>query len=263
MSWAMHRRQGGYSLVELVVALTLSAGVFSVLMVWFDRPLQAMLETQDRIADVERAQRIVDRFGQEIASALPNSVRVACGGDCLEFVPVLQQGFYRSDTPGDLLDFTAADTGFDVLAPLMAAPANGTRIVINNLSASGAGSDSVYSPAPANNHSTVTGGSNVSHITMDPKLFPAPSPGQRFYIVDNPVSYLCDQVAGTMRRNAGYAIQASQPANPGAGSLLAEGIVDCEFAAIDSGLVAIRVSAGTNGEDPVTLFAQFWLQNEP
>ena len=259
----MRTEQQGYSLVELVVAITLSAGVFSVLMVWFDRPLQVMLETQQRMSDVQRAQRVVSRFGQEIGSALPNSVRVACGGDCLEFIPVLQQGYYRSDTPGDLLDFMGPDSGFDILVPLATTPSNGSQIVINNLSSSGAGSDSAYSSDPTNNRSSVAGGSSTSHIAMTSKLFPAPSSTQKFYIVDSAASYLCDQSVGTMRRNGGYSIQSSQPVNLAAGSLLAEDIVDCEFQAVDSGLVSLRVSVGTSGADPVTLFAQFRLENKP
>jgi len=254
--------QRGYTLIEMVIALVLTAGVFSALMLWFDRPLQAMLETQRRSAAVELAQHMVEQFAQEIPTALPNSVRVACSGRCLEFIPVLDQGDYRTGAPGDLLDFLAPDASFDVLTPLAAAPAPGTQVVINNLSAAPVGSNSAYSVDPINNRAGIGAGSTTGHIAIGLKLFPAASPTQRFFLIGTAISYLCDEPAGIMRRRAGYAIQALQPTNVSLGITLADRIAECSFAIVDSRLVSLRIAIAVAGSDPVVMFAQFPVEDQ-
>jgi MSHA biogenesis protein MshO len=258
-------RQRGYSLIELVVALMLSAGIFSALMLWFERPLQAMLAAHERTDAAESVERTVARFTSEIGSALPNSVRVACAGRCLEFIPVIQQADYRIGTPGDTLDFSIADDGFDVLMPLATAPVTGMQIVVSNLDAASTGSTSAYSADANNNRATVAAGSGAGHIVVGPKQFPAPAPSQRFHVIDRPVSYLCDPApgSGALRRYAGYAIQPNQPVALALGDLLAENVVDCEFRLIDAGLVSLRVAAGAAAGDAVTLYSQVRLVNEP
>ena len=53
------------------------------------------------------------------------------------------------------------------------------------------------------------------------------------YVVTAPVSYLCDEGQGTLRRYSGYPIAAAQPATPaalgGAGELVARGLSNCSF----------------------------------
>src|SRR3546814_11151581 len=56
-----------------------------------------------------------------------------------------------------------------------------------------------------------------SDLLTAAKKFPQPSGQQRFYLVDTPVSYLCNPAAGSLRRNAGYPISAAQPTNTAQG----------------------------------------------
>jgi len=259
------RRQAGFSLVEMVFALIATALLFAALLPWFARPLEAMMSAGDRADATEQADRALARLALELPTALPNSVRIACSGRCLEFIPVLMQADYRAQTPGDRLDFTLPDTSFDVLMPLSSAPATGLSVVINNLNAAGNGSVSAYSADATNNRGTVASGTTTALVRINAKQFPAPSPEQRFFIVGTPVSYLCAPAAsgGTLRRQAGYAIQSGQPTNTALGQLLASDVIDCSFNVTDTHLVGARLVAGSSAAQAVTLLDQFRLPNKP
>ena len=258
-------RERGFSLIELVMALVLTSLLLVGLLPFLSRPLEAMVVGSRTAAATEHAERTLARLRAELPAALPNSVRIACGGQCLEFIPVLDQADYRAQAPGETLNFAAADDRFDVLLPLAAAPATGLGVVINNLTALGTGSTSAYSADAVNNRGTVAAGTTASRIRIASKQFPAPSPRQRFFIIGTPVSYLCAPAAngGTLRRLAGYAIQASQPTNTALGDLLASDVAGCAFSLHDARLVGVQLVAGDGNIDPVTLFDEFRLVNEP
>lgn len=257
--------QSGFSLIELVIALVITALVFAALLPFFARPLEAMVVGSRSGEIAEHAQRALARMALELPSALPNSVRVACGGQCLEFIPVLDQADYRAQTPGDKLDFTAADTSFDVLMPLAAAPATGLELIIDNQSSGAAGATSAYSADGINNRGVVAAGTTTAVIRISSKLYPAPSPRQRFFVVGTPVSYLCAPSAsgGTLRRYTGYATQTAQPNNTALGDLIASGMVGCQFTLNDVGLVSVSLVAGDGSIDAVTMHDEFRLVNRP
>jgi MSHA biogenesis protein MshO len=192
-------------------------------------------------------------------------VRIACAGRCLEFLPVIAYGDYRTAAPGDILDLAAADDRFDVLMPMPAVPQSGLQIVVNNQNALPSGSFSAYSQDANNNRSSIVAGSTAQQIRMSPKQYPAPSPTQRFYVVGTPVSYLCQPAAagGTMRRYAGYAIQASQPVNVTLGDVLAGGVTDCGFSLAAPNLVVLRLAAGDGGVEPLNVLSQTSLRHVP
>jgi MSHA biogenesis protein MshO len=258
-------RQAGFSMIELVVSLVAVALLFVGLLPFFARPLEALVAGNETAEVTEHAERALARLGAELPTALPNSLRVACGGQCLEFIPVIAQADYRAEAPGDRLDFTAADDRFDVLMPLASAPAAGLSVVVNNLNAAANGPASAYSADALNNRGTVVAGTTAAQVRIAAKQFPAPSPRQRFFVVGTPVSYLCAPAAngGTLRRYAGYAIQANQPTNTGLGDLLASGMTDCGFALHDARLASARLVAGDGVLDPVTLLGEYRLVNEP
>jgi MSHA biogenesis protein MshO len=257
--------QRGFSLIELLLALAITGIVTAGLMVWITRPLQALENSHQGAAAVAQAESIASRLAAELPDALPNSVRVACGGRCLEFLPVLDAGDYRAATPGDILDLALPDDRFDVLMPLPAAPAAGQQVVIANLNALPGGSASAYSQDANSNRASIVAGTTAARIRIAPKQFPAPSPTQRFYIVDTPVSYLCqpDPNGGAMRRYSGYAIQAAQPVDTSLGDVLAGGLVDCSFGLTAPNLVTLRLSVGDGEVEPVAYFVQTALRYVP
>ncbi len=114
-------------------------------------------------------------------------------------------------------------------------------------------------------------------VTVTPApVFTADSPRHRAYLVSGPVTYLCDESAGTVTRYAGYSIAAAQSArdtpakllNAGASArLLARDITHCDFT-VGAGsqtaaqLVTARFTATRSGET-MDLSEQAALENLP
>lgn len=258
-------RVHGFSIIELIAALAVTGIIATGLLLWMSRPLEALQSAHLRAAAMDQADRITARLHDELADALPNSLRVACGGRCVEFIPVMDYGDYRAALPGDYLEFAAPDDRFDVLLPLADVPINGLQIVINNQNALSSGSLSAYSNDGSNNRASIVAGTTAAQIRIAAKQFPAPSPTQRFYVVDTPVSYLCQPSVdgGVVRRLSSYAIQPAQPDNTSAGDLLAGGVVECEFSLLQPNLLGLRLTVGSGAAEPVHYLAQVRAGQRP
>ena len=201
-------------------------------------------------------------MGRDIRLALPNSVRVTSVGGVfyLEFLGTRSGGRYRAQGGGDILDFTTADASFDVLGPAIAMQA-GDRIAVYNLGIPGADAwagDTLATYAGA--------AGSVSTLAIASKLFPLASPGNRFQIVDGPVSYVCDPAAGTLTRFWGYdpavGVTAATPR-----ALLASRVSDCSFdyqpgVTERGGLVSMALNL-SQANETVRLVANTQVSNQP
>ncbi|NNM00715.1 MAG: hypothetical protein HKO62_08200 [Gammaproteobacteria bacterium] len=92
------------------------------------------------------------------------------------------------------------------------------------------------------------------------------SPGQRFHIVDTPVSFVCS--GPRLERHAGYPIAATQLAAPGGSvALLANRISACSFrydpgTATRAAVVTLSLTV-REGSESVTLLQQVHVPNVP
>jgi MSHA biogenesis protein MshO len=135
----------------------------------------------------------------------------------------------------------------------------------------------VITPANTTINVSVDGATGEDRVTLAPAFrFAYSSPTQRVFLVDGPVTYLCDTVAGTLVRYQGYDIQASQASVDshgeliGAGataSLMANQLVSCSFAytpgtAERAGLVTLQFAVQAQGET-VSLLSQVHVDNVP
>jgi MSHA biogenesis protein MshO len=210
------------------------------------------------------------RIARDLRHALPNSVRLTMPGGCagtnscaLEFIPTIDGGRYRIGG-GDELDFSIADTSFDVVGPMPAA-APTHHIAIYNLGIEGA---DAYEGSSAATHVrraiAAVGAGSLTITSTNP--FPFESPRQRFHVLVSPVSYICDPQAGTLTRVSGY----GWPEAPVAGAthLLAQRVSQCRFtydqatSAQRMGLVTLHLSL-TDGNETVTLYHAVHLSNQP
>ncbi len=252
------------------------------------QPIQGFMDLSRRAQLVDVAAITLERMSREIRLALPNSIRVDGTGRVVEFARTVSGARYRTAGPGDVLDFSANTDTFDVLGvlPNMAPPgliasnlgavpgdcAAGTTdcLVIYNTGQVGA---NFYALDNAAALQIVTAAS-VGFARATP--FPLTSPGQRFYIVDGPVAYLCDLGAGSVVRYAGHTVTALQSnvdsaaelTGAGAtGRLLADGISACSFSyqagtATRGGLLTLRITVSNQGEK-VALMQQVHVSNVP
>lgn len=205
-------KASGFTLVELVIVITivgvLAAGTTQLIR----NPAQSFIDGENRANLTDRADTALRRMARDIRNALPNSVRATTnGGDSfIEFVPVKAAGRYRaavgnsgSDNP---LDFSLAADTFDVLGPSVNI-ASGDKLVIYNLGITGS---DVYEGS--NSRSLLTTGS-LNLLSFSGGVFPQASPSSRFYVVSTPVSYVCDMTNKQLLMYSGYNIQATQPSS--------------------------------------------------
>ncbi|KVW93350.1 prepilin-type N-terminal cleavage/methylation domain-containing protein [Thiobacillus denitrificans] len=202
----------GFSLIEMIIVIAITAIVGSMVAVFLRVPLESYVAQDRRARLTDTADTALRRMARDIRLALPNSVRVTTVGSVvyLEFLGTRSGGRYRAQG-NDNLDFTnpAGDGSFDVLGPPIDMQA-GDRIAVYNLGIPGADAWAVGTPGDTLAAYTGPTGS-VSNIAIASKQFPLASPGNRFQVVDGPVSYVCNPGAGTLTRYWGYAIAAAQP----------------------------------------------------
>ncbi len=269
------RRQPGFTLIEMIMVITITGIIAAMVAVFIRQPVEAYVDTARRAGLADIADTAVRRMGRDLQGALANSVRVAGGGQFLELIPIRDGGRYRAEVgtapSDDPLDFTnAADNRFDVLGPPVTVSA-GDSLVVYNLGIPGA---SAYDNPLTNRRVATAGGATVT-FTATASPLPFASPGSRFQIVGTPVSLACDPGTGTLWRYSGYAFQAAQPAAlatldglAGASkAALATSVTACNFAygagvLQHDGLVSIALSITQSGET-VALQYQVNVDNAP
>lgn len=200
--------QRGFTLVELIMVIVIMGIVSGIVAVFMKAPIDAYFSSGRRAALTDVADTTVRRIARDLRRALPNSVRTS-GTSCLEFIPTKTGGRYRvqekTALAGDNLDFSIADTTFNMLASNSALPASqriaqNDLIVVYNLGIVGA--DAYASVAGGRTWTTVSAaptepGTYTPTETVIPIAafkFPWPSGSNRFQVVDSSeqmVSYVC------------------------------------------------------------------------
>jgi MSHA biogenesis protein MshO len=254
----------GFTLIEMIIVIAITAIVGSMVAVFLRAPLESYIAQDRRARLADAADTALRRMSRDIRLALPNSVRVTSVGNVvyLEFLGTRSGGRYRAQGGGDILDFTAADNSFDVLGPPVAIQA-GDRIAVYNLGIEGA--DAWKSQTLA-----AYTGAVGSNIAITAKKFPLASPGNRFQVVEGPVSYVCNPNTGTLTRYWGYTLAAVQPTPPPApvsSALLAIGVSACSFTyqpgtTERGGLVSMTLNL-SQANETVRLYATTQVSNQP
>lgn len=265
-------REGGVTLIEMVIVIAITAIIAGAVAVFISRPVEGYVDAARRAELTDIADTALRRMTRDLHAALPNSIRIAespaaSGILYLEYLHTSDGGRYRAQADsvgaGDILDFTTADSSFDVIGTLPAF-AGGESIVIYNLAPSGSTAN-----AYAGDNRATFSSSTGSTITLSPaKQFPYPSLGKRFHVVAYAVTYACNPATGELRRYWNYGILASQPTPPVSANntVLASDISACSFSYTASGartgVVALTLRVERDGES-IRLFQQAHVSNAP
>jgi MSHA biogenesis protein MshO len=301
----VYPNQTGFSLLELILVIVLLGILASGAGLLISTPIKAYSDQLRRTQLVDQGELALRQIALDIRGALPNSIRfqdLGADGWALEMTNTLAGARYRDEKGGTtfvtdehILDFIQEDTDFNFLGILrsgLTGPTelpSGQRLVIY-----GTGHDSFYTDVtnadsgivtPSTSTltlSTLSGGvdDDEQHVKISPAFkFSQKSPGQRVFLIDGPISYICDTRAGITRINryTGYAYQVTQLKTNGDLNGLTDvktGAVATQVTAcsIDydagtaqrSGIITLGLTLkdGPTGE-AVTLLHQVHVQNVP
>jgi prepilin-type N-terminal cleavage/methylation domain-containing protein len=265
--------QSGFTLVELVVAVTISAIVMVFVSMFIAAPLGAYEAQSQRAALVAGPSDAWPRMEADLRNALPNSVRTRRNGVfvALEMLPVVDVARYMTPAGGA---FTVAGTTNGAFRGITLPFDSGTAgqpyyLSVNNVDTASAysltGSMSAAGAVIQIAAAALPGEANVT-VTPAP-VFAGDSPRRRVYLVTGPVAYLCDEGQGTLRRYTGYTLAAAHTSRDSpaelaaagaASTLVARGLTTCNFAvsavnATTSQTVAVRLTSTATNGDSVTL----------
>jgi MSHA biogenesis protein MshO len=264
----IYSKKMGFSLLELILVIVLLGILASGAGMLITTPIKAYSDQLRRTQLVDQAEMALRQIARDIRRALPNSIRIqqnlTADVTALEMVSTVAGARYR-DQPGvgfvsddDILDFSSDDTNFNLLGSFnIVAPEapnsvklTGQRLVIYNTAPT-----DFYANANANsNPGIVTPASstlNLSQNGIEQRInispgfqFSQSSPGQRVFLIDGPISYICDTRVGTNRidRYTNYAYQDTQVSTN----------ADLTDLADETGTVATQVTACSIDYDPGT-----------
>lgn len=265
------RTAAGFTLVELVVVIVVSGIIAAIVGVFLLRPIQGYDAQARRAELVDAAESALRRIARDVRRALPNSVRIDASGKIIEMLntvdgaryregPGLVPGGHNHAPPVYRLNFNGPDTdGFNVLGffqnitvPFVSNnTTNPARLAIYNLGVPGA--DAYADAGAAAGTPVVITNPAVTTFTIqnddgndEHRIVPTSgnfyfrwrSPNQRVFIVDTPITYLCDTGASarSIRRFSNYNIAATQPTDPAApplnaatSALVTNHVVACTF----------------------------------
>lgn len=280
-------RSLGFTLIELVITIAISTIVVAFVSLFISGPVRGFADQSRRVRLVDATDAALDRMARDIRRALPNSVRTTTSGTvtALEVLSTVDGARYRAQPPGVTgLDFAAADGSFNVLGPFTQVTKTFTSsthyLAIYNVGVPGADAyalSNVITPAGTTIVIAADGATGEDRVTLTPAFkFAYPSPTQRVFLVDTPITYLCDTGAGTLLRYQGYTVAADQTTRDShaellganaTSTLMANQLVGCAFVytagtAERAGLVSLQLTVRSQGET-VSLLSQVHVDNVP
>ena len=236
-------------------------------------------------------------MARDIRAALPNSIRCNTAG-CVnatafellhtaDGVRYRKGGYAGGADPYRQLDATQPDADFNSIGTFQnIAPtydssthAPPPRLVIYNLGAPGydayqaVGTTGIMTPSGTTftitDDSATHPGEDHIHLSQA-QQFGTDSPRQRLFLVDTPISYVCDTATGLLTRYSHYPIAGAAsfpPAGASTSAPLTQYLTACQIqydpgTAARGGLVTMSLTLTKNGES-VTLLQQVHVDNAP
>ncbi len=253
----MRNRSHGVTLVELVVALTVTAVIATFSITLISAPSVTLEASNRRAGLASQAAQSLLYVERDWRSALPNSVRFrnSAGVLAIEYLAVVDSAVLFRDLPavpaGQRLTLGSTDAQFETLGAFnqIAKPFDSAAMymALHHTGAAGTNAWSLADviTAPGTRVQIDAGSaSGQDRVSLTPATnFTSVGPSRRVYLLSGPVSYLCNPARGTLTRYAGYAIAANQAARDSDGELMAAGATRSTLA---TGVSNCRLAATAN-----------------
>jgi MSHA biogenesis protein MshO len=256
-----HERSRGYTLVEMIVALTNTAIVEIFVTSFITAPVDAYFDQSARTLMNDSSETLSRRFAQDLSRALPNSVRIRNAGtrSIVEMLIVERVSWYQPTgslpPPDRELSIGAADTRFSVFGYLDPTAGNAYTLANLRLAVGNTGTGTARNAYTNTNVLTPTATtitiardpvSREESVTLTPGFnFMSASARSRMFVVSGPVTYICNSAANarTVRRYSSYPVTAAIPATEAAAQLNGAGVVN-SVVADNVGSCRIRCAGG-------------------
>jgi MSHA biogenesis protein MshO len=288
------RAISGFTLIELVVAMVISAILVGFVAMLVSTPVDAYIDQSER-AEIAQSAETISRFlGRDLGEGvLPNSVRISDDGSTIEMLKVAAISSYvpagayeamlppQSARPATELAFNVGGEIFHLFGQVGSADKN--FLVIGHKGSPGAdayelddviASDFTVSPDPSGE----AGNYEIELLGTD--AFTTPDSLQRVFWVSEPVTYMCNVSNRTLHRFSGYEInpsiatsEASSHLSTGHSALVADKIDSCAFSCGSGGppsvcqdwvrLEATVVRATSAGNESIRILEQYAVDNPP
>lgn len=175
----------GFTLIEMVTVLV----ILSILAVIGSRfvvtATHSYQQTQQRGQLTNTGRLALERMTRQLRGALPHSLRITDGGQCLQFFPIAAGGTYREDV-SSLANQAAPTNTLDVM------PHNVSFGDARYVSIGAMSSDELYGAAP--DSLAVLSARSPTVLTLDGnKRWARNSISRRFYLLDEPQAFCLEQ----------------------------------------------------------------------
>ena len=275
------RQAAGFTLIELVVVIVITAIVAVFMVLFLDTPIESYFAQTRRSDLVDSAHRISDAVTVDARTALPNSMRVNAAATALELLAATGVARYYgtgdNPGPGEELTIGSPIPSFGTIDPFstQTLPYSAKYVSVGNPGASAYNSATgVMTPAGDSINVIVNPGTppsqGESQVTFSPAMTfqSAPPSAHNAYLVSGPVSYVCNPnpanpTAGTFMRYSGYAVTPAQAVPPaGTGALIAHDVSACNISIVPApagypyGELAILAVTLSNSGETLQVFLE-------
>jgi MSHA biogenesis protein MshO len=270
------QRARGFTLVELIVVITITAIIAVFLVFFLTTPVDSYFAQTRRSDLVDAQDRILRNLSTDVSTALPGSLRSTASGNVVALELLATTGVARYYGPGDksylppaqesaqeLSTGSLDSKGFYTVGHY--GPTTGAYLAVTR-----PGAPSAYAVTGIMTSQfkiTVNVPTNEDHITLTGGgfTFSGASPTHSSFIVSGPVTYICDTTptVQTLRRYWNYPVISSQPSDPSAAplsaptagsSLIATNVTACSFTPYQPAgsnlgqMLLLQVTLTSNGE---------------
>jgi MSHA biogenesis protein MshO len=170
----------GFTLVEVITVVVILAIVSVIGTTFIVSSTDSYMQTRARANLVNTGRQAIERMNRQLRGALPHSVRITNGGQCVQFLPIAGGGTYLNAVP-DQANGAPNHTAISTSAHEVDFGS------ASFVSIGAMGSDELYGGSAVS--LAEIAGRNVTSVSFASRNWARNSISQRFYLLDQPQAF--------------------------------------------------------------------------